>query len=167
MNTSRYVNWIVVLFLLGVSTVFLASTPFSVVFATSGCCSGRRGGVNCSAGAQPNGAVICKDGWTGSSCQYSSMTECVGSMQAPRSVIIPAPVTPRPTTKPFTSIILSSPTALPSPTPSSVPITQSSNNNSSDGVNGFVIGAIVGGVGGWWLTKKKPKKEEKLTNEKH
>src|SRR5437879_5478802 len=49
----------------------------AIVYATRGCCSGH-GGVNCGAGAQANGAVICGDGSTGSSCQYSAMVECGG-----------------------------------------------------------------------------------------
>lgn len=46
------------------------------VKATSGCCSSH-GGVDCSR-AQSNGRVICNDGWTGSSCSYSSITKCSG-----------------------------------------------------------------------------------------
>lgn len=51
---------------------------FSVpVFATSGACSGH-GGVNCAAGPDSDGSVICNDGWTGSSVSYSSMSSCSG-----------------------------------------------------------------------------------------
>lgn len=48
----------------------------SIVNATSGCCS-HHGGVDCSR-KQENGQVICNDGWTGSSCSYSSMVKCIG-----------------------------------------------------------------------------------------
>lgn len=44
------------------------------VNATRGCCSGH-GGVGCSR-KQSNGNVVCNDGWTGSSCSYSSMVKC-------------------------------------------------------------------------------------------
>lgn len=37
--------------------------------ASSGACSGH-GGVNCAAGPQPNGRVICNDGWKGSKVMY-------------------------------------------------------------------------------------------------
>ncbi len=50
------------------------SVPISA-FATSGACSDH-GGVDCSAGPQANGDVICNDGWTGSSVSYESMVEC-------------------------------------------------------------------------------------------
>lgn len=46
------------------------------VYATSGCCSGH-GGVDCSR-VQANGKVVCNDGWTKSSCSYSSMAKCSG-----------------------------------------------------------------------------------------
>ena len=46
------------------------------VSATSGCCSSH-GGVNCNK-IQANGNVVCNDGWTGSSCTYSSMVKCQG-----------------------------------------------------------------------------------------
>lgn len=41
----------------------------------SGACSDH-GGVNCSVGAQANGMVMCRDGWTGSSVLYSLVQEC-------------------------------------------------------------------------------------------
>lgn len=44
------------------------------VYSTSGCCS-YHGGVDCSR-KQLSGKVICEDGWTGSSCMYSSMAKC-------------------------------------------------------------------------------------------
>lgn len=43
--------------------------------ATSGACSWH-GGVNCSAGADWDGSVICYDGWRGSSVSYNSMVKC-------------------------------------------------------------------------------------------
>lgn len=43
--------------------------------ATSGACS-YHGGVNCSAGRDWDGSVICYDGWTGSSVSYDSMVMC-------------------------------------------------------------------------------------------
>jgi hypothetical protein len=48
----------------------------SIANATSGCCS-HHGGVDCSR-KQANGNVVCNDGWTGSSCSYSSMVKCSG-----------------------------------------------------------------------------------------
>lgn len=53
--------------------------------ATSGACSGH-GGVNCSAGADFDGSVICYDGWRSSSVSYSNMVSCSSygsSYQAP------------------------------------------------------------------------------------
>lgn len=46
------------------------------VSATSGCCS-HHGGVDCTR-VQSNGKVICNDGNTSSSCDYSSMAKCKG-----------------------------------------------------------------------------------------
>jgi hypothetical protein len=48
------------------------------IYATSGACSSH-GGVNCSAGADTDGSVICYDGWKNSSVAYSSMEKCGGS----------------------------------------------------------------------------------------
>ncbi|HVM91111.1 MAG TPA: hypothetical protein VMU11_04435, partial [Verrucomicrobiae bacterium] len=48
--------------------------------ATSGACSSH-GGVDCAAGADYDGSVICYDGWTGSSVAYANMVECGGSSQ--------------------------------------------------------------------------------------
>ena len=61
------------------SVVFLIVilVHFHEVYATRGCCSGH-GGVDCSR-VQTNGNVICNDGFTGSSCSYTSMTKCKGS----------------------------------------------------------------------------------------
>lgn len=51
---------------------------FSVqVIATSGACSGHEG-VNCYAGQDWDGSVICNDGWRDSSVSYSSMSKCSG-----------------------------------------------------------------------------------------
>jgi hypothetical protein len=47
----------------------------SVAWAASGACSSH-GGVDCSAGADYDGSVICNDGWRGSSVSYSSMVMC-------------------------------------------------------------------------------------------
>lgn len=66
-------------------------------FATSGACSGH-GGVDCSAGPDSDGSVICYDGWEDSSVSYSSMVMCQGY------------TTPEP-----------SPTPMPSPSPTIYP----------------------------------------------
>lgn len=47
----------------------------SPVLATSGACSDH-GGVNCSAGANYDGSVVCNDGWEDSSVSFSSVSEC-------------------------------------------------------------------------------------------
>jgi len=47
------------------------------VMATSGACSWH-GGVNCAAGADWDGSVICNDGWRNSSVSYHSMVKCQG-----------------------------------------------------------------------------------------
>lgn len=57
------------------SIFFLSLFGAKFVFATSGACS-YHGGVDCSAGAAADGSVICNDGWTDSSVQYSDMDEC-------------------------------------------------------------------------------------------
>ena len=46
-------------------------------YAASGACS-YHGGVDCSAGADWDGSVICNDGWRESSVSYSSMVMCGG-----------------------------------------------------------------------------------------
>lgn len=100
--------------------------------AVSGCCSSH-GGVNCAAGPQANGRVICYDGWRGSSCTYSGMVKCQGYVTpttpapttAPAPVYIATPIptvlatiaptsTPKPTVKPTPA---PSPTETPSPEP--------------------------------------------------
>lgn len=50
----------------------------NIASASSGACS-YHGGVNCSAGADYDGSVICNDGWTDSSVSYSSMSSCQSS----------------------------------------------------------------------------------------
>lgn len=63
-------------------------------FATSGACSSH-GGVDCSAGPDIDGSVICYDGWEDSSVAYSSMVMCQG-------YVAPEP-SPSPTTTSFQS----------------------------------------------------------------
>lgn len=55
--------------------LLLSVVLFSAAEAKAGCCSGHEG-VDCSAGPQANGHVICNDGWSGSSCLYSEMVMC-------------------------------------------------------------------------------------------
>ncbi len=55
---------------------------FLITEATSGACSWH-GGVNCSAGADWDGSVICNDGWRDSSVSYYSMVECIGHSNPP------------------------------------------------------------------------------------
>lgn len=95
----------------------------SPVFAKSGCCSGHSG-VNCSAGPQGNGKVICNDGWTGSSCRYAEMVMCGGNSTAtsqsapsqPTVIVTPRPtLLPRPTTAAKTSVMPTSMTPSPKP----------------------------------------------------
>ncbi len=60
------------------ATLAFLLVAFSIpklVLATSGACS-YHGGVNCSAGADFDGSVICMDGWRDSTVLYSSMSEC-------------------------------------------------------------------------------------------
>jgi hypothetical protein len=56
-----------------VLVIFLFLPAFTL--ATSGACS-YHDGVNCSAGANYNGKVICNDGWTNSSVYFSDADEC-------------------------------------------------------------------------------------------
>jgi len=53
--------------------LFLFVIP--VAFATSGACS-YHGGVDCKAGKDGDGSVICNDGWEDSSVQYNDMVGC-------------------------------------------------------------------------------------------
>ncbi len=95
---------------------FISLILTSRVSAKSGCCSGH-GGVNCGAGSQGNGKVICSDGWRGSSCLYSEMVMCGGNSQ-PAVKVEPVqstqPTIISPTLKP-TSIPTTKPTIKPSP----------------------------------------------------
>ena len=56
---------------------FFSLICFLKVEATSGACSWH-GGVNCAAGSDWDGSVICNDGWRDSSVSYYSMAECQG-----------------------------------------------------------------------------------------
>ncbi|MGL5830517.1 MAG: S-layer homology domain-containing protein [Candidatus Altimarinota bacterium] len=57
----------------------LSCSVFAVpVFATSGACSSHQG-VDCSAGPDSDGSVICVDGWLNSSVSYSSIAKCKGT----------------------------------------------------------------------------------------
>jgi hypothetical protein len=73
MTTKHYIlsYFFALIFLITLLTI----TPVS---ATSGACS-YHGGVNCSAGADYDGSVICYDGWTASSVLYSSEISCKNS----------------------------------------------------------------------------------------
>lgn len=91
--------------------IFVFSLSFPrYSLATSGCCSSH-GGVNCVAGPQANGNVICNDGWRGSSCSYVSMVMCAGYSPA---TIAPIMYTPQPTIK---VVLTPQPTRVPTPTP--------------------------------------------------
>ena len=72
----------------------LLSLP-GFAFAASGACSGH-GGVDCSAGRDSDGSVICNDGWENSSVSYASMKMCGQSSTVSRpvvdSVVAPVPV---------------------------------------------------------------------------
>jgi hypothetical protein len=62
-----------------VSLGILCSMFFALpALATSGACSSH-GGVDCSAGPDSDGSVICVDGWLNSSVSYSSMKKCAGT----------------------------------------------------------------------------------------
>lgn len=79
------------------------------VFAKSGCCS-HHGGVDCAAGSQANGHVICVDGNRNSSCLYSEMVKCGGSSNSTTTTTTTPIIVPSP-----------SPVAIPSPSPSLPP----------------------------------------------
>lgn len=70
------------LFLLGLLAMASIALTTSPVFATSGACSSH-GGVNCSAGSDVDGSVICYDGWRNSTVSFSSMSMCAGSSYTP------------------------------------------------------------------------------------
>lgn len=63
------------------SGLVLSNTP---ALATSGACSGH-GGVDCSAGPDYDNSVICYDGWTNSSVDYTSMVSCTSLSVSPIS----------------------------------------------------------------------------------
>lgn len=99
--------------------VFFLITPETII-AKSGCCSSH-GGVNCAAGPQANGNVICNDGWRGSSCSYAGMVMCGGSSTTTAPIITPTPSplkTPTPTPK---HTFTSTPTPTPTPTSTAEP----------------------------------------------
>lgn len=60
-------------FILIAIVFFLGSA--NIAYSASGACS-YHGGVNCSAGSDWDGSVICNDGWQDSSVSYSSMVSC-------------------------------------------------------------------------------------------
>ncbi len=64
----------------------VCSIPIAVA---AGACSGHEG-VNCAAGADSDGSVICTDGWKGSSVQFSNVDECKLSPSAPESTMVQA-----------------------------------------------------------------------------
>lgn len=118
--------------------------------ARSGCCSGHSG-VDCGAGAQSNGNVICNDGWRGSSCSYSGMVMCGG--------VSTQTVQPNPTSTPVPTRII--PTNTPKPTliPTNAPVilgTETKNTTQSSNSNGLGILAIWAWIfyGGYKLVKK-------------
>lgn len=103
----------------------------SYISARSGCCSGHDG-VNCGAGSQGNGKVICNDGWRGSSCLYSEMAMCGGSNTQKTPIIVAPtryipPNTPKPTYVPRPTAIPTQkkyPTSMPkkvNPTQKTIP----------------------------------------------
>ncbi|MEJ2347684.1 MAG: hypothetical protein P8Y17_00585 [Patescibacteria group bacterium] len=136
---------IIISFLLGISLFSFSSNE---VFATSGCCS-KHQGVDCIAGPQANGKVICNDGSRNSSCYYSEMVMCEGFFNSTNNTVqdleseieqyeaeienlktessTPIP-TPESTIKPTVSST-PKPTQTPSPTPTEAP-------SSSPGVKG-------------------------------
>lgn len=119
-------HWLLPQLTIVVSILFAFSLVLPIhSFAKSGCCSGHSG-VNCAAGAQSNGNVICNDGWRGSSCSYSGMVMCGGSsVQTVVYTTAPIVYTPRPTLKVVATIeptII--PTNTPQPTENSTPAPQ-------------------------------------------
>lgn len=143
--------------------VFFFSLLFpQTILATSGCCSGKHNGVNCSAGPQSNGHVVCNDGWRGSSCLYSNASECGG-------YAVPAVSAKPVATKAPIATPKSSPTVAPTATPTVIPtstppatIEPSPTPQAASTSNGSVLGELVGvgitGFLGWkglkWLGRK-------------
>ncbi|MBU1018061.1 S-layer homology domain-containing protein [Patescibacteria group bacterium] len=76
----------------GVLAFLMLATQISIpVYATTGACSGHDG-VNCSAGADSDGSVICNDGWTDSSVDYVGMEDdCGVDYVAPTPMLINEP----------------------------------------------------------------------------
>lgn len=68
------INWYLKITLF-IFLFFVLAAQNNLVSATSGACSGH-GGVNCSAGADWDGSVICYDGWRSSSVLYTNMSMC-------------------------------------------------------------------------------------------
>ncbi len=67
-----------------VALLFLAALSFrapTALAAGNGACSGH-GGVDCSAGADYDGSVICFDGWTNSSVSFRSVEMCRGQAES-------------------------------------------------------------------------------------
>ncbi len=173
---SKYVSRSLFTSFLFFSLFFISA---SVVFARSGCCSGH-GGADCGAGPQTDGAVICKDGWTGSSCSYSSMVECGGTstIQAvvpanpspipspvfkAQTVVTPSPsILPVPTPPPEA---LSLPTPAPIIQPSTTPQSMAESQSNSGSGGSFLFGLLVGGGGVWYLMKRKTRKLKKNESE--
>ena len=63
----------------GILVFLMLATQINLpAYATTGACSGHDG-VNCSVGADSDGSVICKDGWTDSSVDYISMKDECGA----------------------------------------------------------------------------------------
>jgi len=148
----------------------------SFIIATSGCCSSHDG-VNCSAGAQANGNVICNDGWTKSTCSYSSMVMCQGTGTSTITSVPPTPINttyvPLPTNIPVTTahtLITSTPTLTPKPTniPTIAPtevkaqilgadvtVTPTpTSTSSSNSLLGFILVAVLGYFGYRHIKKK-------------
>ncbi len=99
--------------LLGI-TMFASFLLIPSSLAKSGACSGHQG-VNCSAGADSDGSVICMDGWEDSSVSYASMAMC--SSYSPEPLPAPAP-TPPPAREPEIFIETA---AAPTPAPEYTP----------------------------------------------
>ena len=63
----------------GITAFLMLATQISLpVYATAGACS-NHGGVNCAAGADSDGSVICNDGTTDSSVDYADMKDECGA----------------------------------------------------------------------------------------
>lgn len=83
-------------FLTGVSFFMNLALIIPSALAASGACS-NHGGVDCTAGPDSDGSVICNDGWLNSSVSYASMVMCRNYATQPPiqpTVVAPAPITP-------------------------------------------------------------------------